>query len=31
MRPEAWYQMYVKPWHPELAMVGMLVLGRLSH
>ena len=23
MPPEAWYKMYVKPWHPELAMVGM--------
>ena len=21
--PEAWYEMYVKPWHPELARVGM--------
>ena len=21
MPPEAWYGMYVKPWHPELAMV----------
>ena len=21
MPPEAWYEMYVKPWHPELARV----------
>jgi hypothetical protein len=26
MAPEAWYEMYVKPWHPELVMVGMRVL-----
>ena len=26
MPPEVWYEMYVKPWHPELAMVGMRVL-----
>ena len=24
MPTEAWYEMYVKPWHPELAIVGML-------
>ena len=24
---EAWYEMYVKPWHPELAMVDMRVLS----
>ena len=28
MPSEAWYEMYVKPWHPELAMVGMLVLSQ---
>ena len=27
--PEAWYEMYVKPWHPELAMVGMRVLSQV--
>ena len=21
---EAWYRMYVKPWHPELVMVGCM-------
>ena len=26
MQPEALYEMYVKPWHPELARVGMRVL-----
>ena len=25
---EAWYKMYVKPWHPELAMVEMRVLSQ---
>ena len=25
---EAWYEMYVKPWHPELAMVEMRVLSQ---
>ena len=29
MGPEAWYEMYVKPWHPELAMVGMRVLSQV--
>ena len=29
MPPEAWYEMYVKPWHPELAMVGMCVLSQV--
>ena len=29
MPPEAWYEMYVKPWHPELAMVGMRVLSQV--
>ena len=29
MAPEAWYEMYVKPWHPELAMVGMCVLSQV--
>ena len=28
MPPEAWYEMYVKPGHPELAMVGMCVLSQ---
>ena len=28
---EAWYEMYVKPLHPELAMVGMRVLSRYMH
>ena len=27
MPPGAWYEMYVKPWHPELARVGMRVLS----
>ena len=26
---QAWYKMYVKPWHPELAMVGMRVLSQV--
>ena len=26
---EAWYEMYVKPWHPELAMVEMRVLSQV--
>jgi hypothetical protein len=25
MPPEAWYELYVKPWWPELALVGMRV------
>ena len=25
---EAWYKMYVKPWHPELAIVEMCVLSQ---
>ena len=29
MPPEAWYDMYVKPWHPELDMVGMRVLSQV--
>ena len=29
MPPEAWYEMCVKPWHPELAMVGMRVLSQV--
>ena len=28
MPPEAWYEMYVKPWHPELAMAGIRVLSQ---
>ena len=26
---EAWYEMYVKPWHPELALVEMRVLSKV--
>ena len=26
---EAWYEMYVKPWHPELSMVEMRVLSQI--
>ena len=26
---EAWYEMYVKPWHPELVMVEMRVLSQV--
>ena len=29
MPPEAWYEIYVKPWHQELARVGMQVLSRV--
>ena len=29
MPPEAWYEMCVKPWHPELAMEGMCVLSQV--
>ena len=29
MPPESWYEMYVKPWHPELATVGMCVLSHV--
>ena len=29
MGPEAWYGIYVKPWHPESAMVGMHVLSHV--
>ena len=32
MPPEAYcysYEMHVKPWHPELAMVGMYVLSQV--
>ena len=28
MPPEAWYEMHVKPWHPESAVVGARVLSR---
>ena len=28
MTPEAWYEMYVKPWHPELPMVEMRLLSQ---
>ncbi len=27
MGPEEWYEMYVRPFHPELALVGMRVLA----
>ena len=27
--PGAWYEMYVKPWHPESAMLGMRVLSQV--
>ena len=34
MPPEAWYEIYVEPWHPELARlaarVGMRVLSQVS-
>ena len=29
MPPEAWYEMYWKPWHPELVRVGMCVLSQV--
>jgi hypothetical protein len=29
MPPEKWYHSYVKPWHPELAQVGMRVLSQV--
>jgi hypothetical protein len=29
MAPEAWYEMYVKHWHPELALVAMRVLSQV--
>jgi hypothetical protein len=29
MGPEAWYEMYVKPWHPELALVAMQMLSQV--
>ena len=29
MPPESWYEMYVKPWNPELAEVGMRVLAQV--
>ena len=29
MGPEEWYKMYVKPFHPELALVGMRVLSQV--
>ena len=29
MPPEAWYEMYVKALHRELAMMGMRVLSRI--
>ena len=29
MGPEEWYEMYVRPFHPELALVGMRVLAQV--
>ena len=29
MGPEEWYEMYVRPFHPELALVGMRVLSQV--
>jgi hypothetical protein len=29
MGPEEWYEMYVRPFHPELALVGMPVLAQV--
>jgi hypothetical protein len=29
MPPEAWYELYVKPWWPELTLVGMRVLSQV--
>ncbi len=29
MGPEEWYEMYVTPFHPELALVGMRVLSQV--
>jgi hypothetical protein len=29
MGPEEWYETYVRPFHPELALVGMLVLAQV--
>ena len=29
MQLKAWHDMYVKPWHPQLAMVGTYVLSKL--
>jgi hypothetical protein len=26
---KAWYEMYVKLWHPDLAMMGMRVLSQI--
>ena len=31
MPPEAWYEMYVKPWHQELARVWLRVLFQRLH
>ena len=30
MPPAAWYEMYVKPWHPELAVGGYLGMRVLT-
>ena len=30
MGPEEWYEMYVRPFHPELALVGMREIHRSS-
>ena len=29
MLPETWYKIYVKPWHPELEMVGTCLLSKV--
>ena len=29
MGPEGWYEMYIRPFHPELASVGMRVLAQV--
>ena len=29
MLPEAWYEIYLKQWHPELALVEMCVLSQV--
>ena len=29
MGPEEWYDLYVRPYHPELALVGMRVLSQV--
>jgi hypothetical protein len=31
MGPEEWYEMYVTPFHPELALVGMQILSQVIY